>query len=426
MCLALSGAEQSEQDQWAQWRGPLGNGVAPQADPPVTWSEEKNVRWKVALPGKGHSSPVVWGDRLFLTTAMAHGEPVDPPVGRRPGEHDNTLKVQTNTFIVLAINRKDGKVLWQTTVRDQVPHEGRHNTGSFASASPVTDGERVYAFFGSHGLYCLDWNGKVLWQRDLGDMHSKHGHGEGSSPALFGETLVVNWDHEGPSFAVAFDKRTGKERWRNERDEPSSWSTPHIVTGHGDPQVVNSAANRIRSYDLASGALIWECGGLSHNVVAGPVSGDGILVAGSSYEKQAILGIHLDGATGDITGTDQVAWFEHYDTPYVPALLLYQGNVYYLRHYQGVLTCRNAQTGEVVYGRTRLPGIRNVYSSPVAAANRIYITSMDGATVVFTAGSEPEILAQNSLDDSFSASAALVGKELFLRGEQSLYCIAEQ
>ncbi len=426
MCLAESGAESGEENQWAQWRGPLGNGVAPNADPPVTWSEEKNVRWKVALPGKGHSSPVVWGDRVFLTTAIPHGEEVDPPVGRRPGEHDNTLKVRTNEFVVLAVNRNDGKILWQTTVRDQVPHEGRHNTGSFASASPVTDGERVYAFFGSHGLYCLDWSGKILWQRDLGDMESKHGHGEGSSPALYGDTLVVNWDHEGPSFVVALDKLTGKERWRNERDEPTSWSTPHVFVHEGWPQVAISAANRIRSYDLASGALIWECGGLSHNVVTGPVSDDGVLVAGSSYEKQAILGIRLDGATSDITGGEQVAWIRHYDTPYVPSLLLYESNVYFLRHYQGVLTCLNAKTGEEVYSRARLPGIGNVYSSPVAANGRVYITSMDGVTVVFTAGAEPKVLGENSLDDSFSASAALAGKELFLRGEKSLYCIAEE
>ncbi len=422
MCLA----EPADADYWAQWRGPLGNGVAPDADPPVRWSEDENVRWKVALPGKGHSSPVVWGDRVFLTTAIPHGEEREPPVGRRPGGHDNTLKVRTNAFAVLAFNRRDGQIVWQTPVRDQVPHEGRHNTGSFASASTITDGKRVYAFFGSHGLYCLDWEGNILWERDLGDMHSKHGHGEGSSPALFGDTLVVNWDHEGPSFVVAFNKLTGEERWRKDRDEPTSWSTPHVFVHEGKPQVAISAANRVRSYDLANGSLIWECGGLSHNVVAGPVSSDGFLVAGSSYEKQAILGIRLDGTIGDITGTKQVAWIRRYDTPYVPSLLLYEDNVYFLRHYQGVLTCLNAKTGEEVYSRARLPGIGNVYSSPVAAKGRVYITSLNGVTVVLTAGADPTVLSQNSLDDSFSASAALVGKELFLRGDKSLYCITEK
>lgn len=425
LILAFLPSRAADESPWAQWRGPLGNGVAPHADPPVTWSEDQNVRWKVPLPGRGHSSPVVWKDRLFLTTAIPHGEEVDPTAGRRPGEHDNTLKVRPTKFVVLAIDRKDGAILWQTTVRDTIPHEGRHNTGSFASASPTTDGKRVYAFFGSHGLYCLDWEGTVLWQQDLGDMHTKHGHGEGATPVLHGDTLVVNWDHEGPSFVVAFDKHTGKQLWKNDRDEPTSWSSPHVVTVEGKPQVVVSATNRIRSYDLATGKLIWECGGLSHNVVAGPVSQDGILICGSSYEKQAILAIRLQGAEGDLTGTKQVAWIKRRDTPYVPSLLLYRGLVYYLRHYQGVLTCRDARTGEEIYARARLPGIRNVYSSPVAADGRIYITSLDGLTTVFTHGAEPEALAQNQLDDRFNASAALVGKELFLRGEKFLYCIAE-
>jgi outer membrane protein assembly factor BamB len=190
-------------------------------------------------------------------------------------------------------------------------------------------------------------------------------------------------------------------------------------------QVVVSAANRIRSYDLANGNLLWECGGLSHNVVAGPVSHDGLVICGSSYEKQAILGIRLDGAAGDLTGSGNVAWIKRRDTPYVPSLLLYNGLVYYHRHYQGILTCRKATTGEALYERARLRGIRNVYASPVAAADRIYVTSLDGQTLVFTAGKEPEALALNALDDSFSASAALVDGAIVLRGDKSIYCIAE-
>ena len=411
---------------WAQWRGPLDTGVATTADPPLEWSETKNIKWKISTIGYGTSSPIVWDDRIFLTTSIPHGEEKKPAAGIRPGAHDNTTKVQKTKFIVFAVNREDGKILWQTTVRNQVPHESRHDTGSYASASPITDGERIYAFFGSTGVYCLDWNGEVLWKKDLGEMHTKHGHGEGSSPTLYGDTLVVNWDHEGPSFVVAFDKHTGKELWRNERDEPTSWSSPHVLMHNGKAQVVVSAANRIRSYDLGTGELIWECGGLSHNVVAGPVSADGFVICGSSYEKQAILGINLDETKGDITNSDNVAWIKRHDTPYVPSLLLYQNHVYYLRHYQGVMTCLKVKTGEEVYTRARLPGIGNVYASPVAANGRIYITSLEGNTLVFTAGAEPEVLSVNSLDDSFSASAALVGKELFLRGDKSLYCIAEE
>jgi outer membrane protein assembly factor BamB len=411
---------------WGQWRGPLDTGVATTADPPVEWSETKNIKWKVRNVGHGTSSPIVWEDRIFLTTSVPHGAESDPDSGVRPGAHDNTTKVQETKFLVLAVNREDGEMLWQTTVAYQIPHESRHDTGSYASASPTTDGERIYAFFGSNGLYCLDWNGEVLWEKDLGDMHSKHGHGEGSSPTLYGGILVVNWDHEGPSFAVALDKRTGKELWRNDRDEPTSWSSPHVVVHQGNPQVVISAANRIRSYDLDTGKQIWECGGLSHNVVAGPVSEDGFVICGSSYEKQAILGISLDGAKGDITDTNKVVWIKRHDTPYVPSLLLYDGHVYYLRHYQGVLTCLEAKTGKEVYSRARLPGIGSAYASPVAANGRIYITSLEGNTLVFTAGINPEVLSVNELDDSFSASASLVGKEIFLRGDRFLYCISEE
>ena len=411
---------------WAQWRGPLDTGVATTADPPVEWSETKNIKWKVPTIGHGTSSPIVWDNLIFLTTSIAHGDGNEPAAGVRPGAHDNTIKVQKTQFVVLAVNRQDGKMLWQTTVADQAPHESRHDTGSYASASPITDGERIYAFFGSNGLYCLDLNGKVLWEKDLGDMHTKHGHGEGSSPTLYGETLVVNWDHEGPSFVMAIDKLTGEELWKEERDEPTSWSSPHVVVHEGKPQVVISAANRIRSYDLGTGELIWECGGLSHNVVAGPVSEDGYIVCGSSYEKQAILGIKLEGAQGDITNSDNVAWIKRHDTPYVPSLLLYDGHVYYLRHYQGVLTCLKVKTGEEVYSRARLPGIGKVYASPVAASGRIYLSSLEGNTVVFTAGENPEVLSVNSLDDSFSASAALVGEELILRGEKFLYSIEDR
>jgi outer membrane protein assembly factor BamB len=242
---------------------------------------------------------------------------------------------------------------------------------------------------------------------------------------LFGNTLVVNWDHEGQSFTVALDKRTGKQLWKIARDEVTSWATPIVVEHDGKPQLIISGTNRIRGFDLATGRVIWECDGLSANIVATPVSADGMVYAGSSYDTRAMLAIRLEGAKGDITGTDRVAWIRTRGTPYVPSPLLYGESLYFLRHYQGVLTRLIARTGEEQDDPFRLPEIRNVYASPVGAAGRVYITDLDGTTVVISHGDSPTVLAINRLDDSFSASATPVGGELFLRGERYLYCIAE-
>jgi outer membrane protein assembly factor BamB len=324
----------------------------------------------------------------------------------------------------LAIDRGTGEILWQRTVRDERPHEGAHATGSWASNSPVTDGEHLFAFFGSRGLYALDLDGKVLWEVDLGKMQSFHGHGEGSSPALYGDTLVVNWDHQGESFVIALDKRTGTQRWKTARDEITSWSTPLIVEHAGKQQVVVGATKRVRAYDLATGKQLWACGGLSRNVVASPVASDGLVFVGNSYDWQAMMAIRLS-SEGDVTGTDAVVWKQDRHTPYVPSPVLYGGMLCYLKHNQAVLTCVEAKTGKTIFGPQRLPGVRNVFASPVGAADRIYIADRDGNTSVIKRSESFEVLATNHLDDGFSASPAIAGDELFLRGERHLYCLAE-
>ena len=427
----MAGADTADPDAlhyWPQWRGPLANGVAPQANPPVEWSETKNVRWKILLAGTGHSTPIVWGDRIFLTAAIPYGQAVPPSRLRAPGTHDNHLSVQPHKFVVLAINRQDGKILWQKMVHKELPQEPGHLTSSLASNSPVTDGEHVFAFFGSRGLYCFDLDGGKKWQDDLGEMQTKHAHGEGSSPMLYGQTLIINWDHEGDSLVVAFDKRTGKERWKVARDELTSWATPIVVEHAGKPQVIISGTHRLRGYDLTNGSIIWECGGLSANIVASPVAGDGMVFAGSSYVKRALLAIKLKGAAGDITGTDRVAWSRIRGAPYVPSPLLYGDTLYTLRHYQGVLSRVNIMSGEDQGGPFRLQGVRNVYASPVGAAQRLYITDREGITLVIKhqKNHAPTVLGQNKLNDSFSASAALVGGDLILRGHKYLYCIAAE
>ena len=417
--------ELDERKQWGQWRGPLGTGVAPDGNPPLTWSETENVRWKTSIPGKGHSTPVIWGDRIYLTTAIPVGQVSTPHGTTAHGAHDNVPPSKRHEFVVFAVDRNDGKIVWQRTVSTHRPHDSTHETGSWASNSPVTDGKRVFASFGSGGLYALDRDGKLLWQSDLGLLRIKHGHGEGSSPALGGETLVVNWDHEGDSFVVALDRRSGKQRWKVPRDEGTSWSSPLIVQHDGGSQVIVAATNRVRSYDLDDGRLIWECGGLSGNVVASPVAADGHVYVANSYETRSMLAIRLEGARGDLTGTDAVVWTRNRDTPYVPSPVLYGDSLCFLKHYQSLLTCVHATTGTALFGPERLPGIRNVYASPVGAAGRIYIVDLDGSALVIENGKKLEVLARNRLDDSFSASPAIVGDELFLRGERHLYCIAE-
>ena len=404
----------------------MGTGAAPHANPPVEWSETENIRWKIALPGTGHSTPIVWGDRVLITTAVPYGDPMEPRYDSAHGAHDSVPVTQRHRFIVLAVSRREGKILWQRTLHTEVPHEGGHLSGTFASHSPVTDGEHVFAFFGSRGIYALDLDGELQWKADLGEMQTKHAHGEGSSPALHGDTVIINWDHEGRSFVIAFDKRTGDERWRVAREEVTSWATPIVVEHGGKPQLIISGTNRVRGYDLVTGNVIWECGGLSANVVATPVSADGMVYAASSYDTRAMLAIRLDGAKGDITGTDQVVWSRRRGTPYVPSPLLYGDSLYFLHHYQGILSRVHAKTGEERTGPFRLGGIRNVYASPVGAANRLYITDRHGTTLVMSHASLPKMLAVNRLDDSFSASAAVAGGELFLRGQRNLYCIAEE
>jgi outer membrane protein assembly factor BamB len=411
---------------WPQWRGPTGTGAAPEATPPLTWSETRNVRWKLPLTGRGHSSPVVADGRVFLTMAVPVGEGVSPVFDEAPGSHDNVGVTHTHSFRVMAVDLASGTIAWEREVARSFPHEGGHATGSLASNSPVTDGQAVYAFFGSRGLYCLDASdGSMRWKRDLGRLTTHHAHGEGASPALHDGTLVVPWDQESGSRIFAFDAATGRELWTSARDEITSWATPLVAVVGGVPQVILSATTRIRAYDLASGRPVWECAGMSRNVIATPVAADGRLYCGCSYDRRAMIAISLEGAAGDITATDHVLWSTNQRTPYVPSPLLYDGRLYFLNHYQGILSCLTGATGDRAALPVRLKDIDDVYASPVGAAGRVYITDRSGLTVVVAHDASLAELARNQLDDQFSASAALTGPDLLLRGEKHLYCLRE-
>jgi outer membrane protein assembly factor BamB len=337
---------------------------------------------------------------------------------RPPGVHK---------FVVMAIDRQTGRTVWERVAREQAPHEQGHaDNSTWASGSPLTDGERLYAYFESFGIYAYDLEGELLWQKDLGDKRMRNEFGEGSTPALFGNTLVIVWDHlngDG-SFVVALDKRDGRELWRVPRPEIDTWATPLIVEVNGRAQVIVPALERIRAYDLENGSIVWEGDGLTMNAIPSPVYDDGVAYLMSGFRGNDLRAVRLADARGNIDGTSAVVWSFDRDTPYVPSPILVDGILYFLKTNSGVLSAFNAKTGTPHYQNQRLESVPNMFASPVSAQGRIYFPGREGATLVLKAGPTFEVLATNTLDDGFDASPALAGNEIFLRGYKNLYAIA--
>jgi outer membrane protein assembly factor BamB len=324
----------------------------------------------------------------------------------------------------MCLDRASGEKIWQKTAARLVPHEGHHDTNTYASASAVTDGQHVYASFGSRGLYCYDIQGNLVWERDLGDMETRLGFGEGSTPTLHGDTLVVNWDHEGQSFIVALDAKSGETRWQKERDEQTTWATPLVIDRGGRTQVVTNGENRVRSYDLTSGDLLWECGGQAANPIPSPVQLNDLVICVTGYRGYAAYAIPLD-SSGDLTGTDKIAWSMDDHTPYISSPLLYEGKLYLTKGRNAIASCVDAATGEVHYSEQRLPETGTMYASPVGAAGRVYFTNREGTTTVIEHGPEFKVLSINKLDEGIDASPAIVGDTMYIRGEKHLYAITE-
>ena len=343
--------------------------------------------------------------------------------GRRRGMRGTSTKL-IHKFNVVSVDRKTGEIQWETTVKEELPLESTHNLGSWASNSPITDGKNIYAYFGSRGLFCLDFKGNINWEQDWGQMEKVMSFGEGSSPALYGDKIVVQWDHQGESFLVCLNKKTGEEVWKKDRDEATSWATPLILKVNDKVQVITSATTKVRSYDLETGDIIWESTGLTRNVIPNPVFADGILYVMSGYRGNALQAIDLANAEGDISGTDKIIWEYNENTPYTPAPVLMDGYLYFLRANNGQLSCLDAKTGEVQYSTEKVEGISSIFSSPTGANGMLYIAGTENVTVV-KAGPEFEILSQNKLDDTFHSSPVIIGDDLFLRGFKSLYCFAK-
>jgi outer membrane protein assembly factor BamB len=412
---------------WPQWRGPTWNGVAPQADPPVTWSETQNLRWKTPIEGRGWATPIVWGDRIFLLTAIALDKKIPIPDVIPAGtpninKHPQVIgSWKPQKLAIVCVDRINGKLLWTQSVREGMPHQGHHRKGGFASASPVTDGQHVYAYFGSFGLYCYDFEGRFVWKKNFEPQAMEDSLGEGTSPALSGNTLVIVVDQELQSYVMAIDKRTGVDIWKQNREEPSNWSTPRIFTHAGRRQVVVNGVT-VRSYDLDTGELLWRCGGHTAGAIPMPAVGHGLVFTASGWRKDVLQAIKL-GQRGDLTGSESVVWSLSRGTPYVPCPMLWGKEIYLLED-QSFFSCYRATDGELHY-KHRLPGFLKFSASPVGAADRIYLLSEAGKTVVLQNGPEIKVLAINELDEKFHASPAIVGNAIYLRGDKHLFCFAK-
>lgn len=414
-------AQDKNSDNWPQWRGPLGTGAAVKGNPPVEFSETKNLKWKAEIPGFGNATPIVWNDKIIVQSAVQTDEK-----GNLGNSKENNAMSPNSTeyihdFKVFCVNRNSGKIEWETTVISEMPLENTHELGSWASNSPVTDGEYIYAYFGSRGLYCLDFEGKIRWKRDFGQMEKKMAFGEGASPALYKDRIFILWDHEKDSWLYCVDKNTGEDVWKVERDEATSWSTPMVVEANGKTQVITAATKAIRSYDVESGELLWSGTGLTGNVIPNPMVEKGILYVMSGFRGSAMQAIDLSKAKGDITGTDAIVWEYNQDTPYTPCAVLMNGKLYFLRVNNGFLSCLNAGDGSVVYSKEKVEGISTLFSSPAGVADRIYIAA-ENICVVINAGEKYELLESNQLEDNFHASPVIAGNQLILRGFKSLYC----
>jgi outer membrane protein assembly factor BamB len=418
-CAVVLSVDVMSGSEWPQWRGPFNNGMAA-GDAPLTWNEA-DVSWRLAIPGRGHSTPVVAGDRMFLTTAIPTGKGSAPrTAGPAGGGADAGLE---HRFDILAINRTTGKLLWQRTALVATPHEGYHRVyGSFASNSPVTDGTRVFAFFGSRGLYAYDMNGELLWKKDFGvRMRMDMAFGEGTPLTLHDGRLLLHFDHLETGYLVMLDAATGREIWRTKRTEQYNWAAPYVVHHGGRRQVIVNGLT-VRSYDFETGEFLWEAAGLGENTIPQPIHHEDLVFAMSGHTKQILMAIRL-GRSGNLTATDAMVWSTARGASYTPSPVLHDGRLYVVTD-SGRISCFDAETGKPHYQQQRLPKPYNFKASPVGANGKLYLATEEGDVVVIRMGDRFEVLATNTLDDqSFIASPVIVAGTIYLRSRTHLFAI---
>lgn len=418
------------QTNWPQWRGIDGSGISADKSLPTEWSESKNIRWKAPIAGRGHSSPIVWGARVFLTTSIEG--PVVPGAQAvrhfRKGQEylhpDSVGADHSYTLKLICLALDSGKVLWEKTVYEGTAYDNRHRKNTYASTTPATDGKYVYVSFEAEGLYCYDFEGKRIWKTSLGRI-AKGGMGPGTSPVLFENLVILQCDQEygENSFIAAVDKRTGKEVWRTVRDQRRSWATPLIVKAGPRAELVTSGPNRIIAYDPANGRQLWQAPGVESNPIPSPVFGDGLVFVTAGSDAKRAFAIRV-GGSGDLAGTSNVVWRYDKGTAYVPSPILYNQYLYLLTD-AGALTCLEAATGNVIY-QARMPVATKFTASPVAFDGKIMIVSEDGDSFIVKAGSVPEILHASGLREAVYASPAIAQGKILIRGASNLYCIARE
>lgn len=419
--------------RWPQFRGPGSRGVADGADLPGRWSPDQNIAWEREVPGRGWSSPVVWGDRVYLTTAVNLGESEDPKKGLYFGGNRPEVPDSVHQWKVLALDLQTGEILWQQMVHEGVPKTAIHLKNSFASETPVTDGENVYAYFGGVGLFCLDRDGNPRWSYPFPAHKTRYGWGYAASPVLYEDQVLIVNDNDEDSYFVAINRQTGKETWRVARDEKSNWTSPFVWKNSLRTEIVTLGTNKCRAYDL-DGKLLYEFGGHSSIAIATPYADGDLLYVSSGYvlgRKKPIFAVR-PGGSGDISlsqgeaENDYIAWCQKNAGPYNPSTIVYDGRLYVL-YDMGLIACYDATTGEEIYGKKRLKNGRAFTSSPWAYDGKIFFLNEDGVTTVIKAGPEFEVLWTNPLgDDSMCmATPAIAGDRLLVRTAKKLYCIRD-
>lgn len=417
------------QDHWPQFRGSPAAAAVGDKALPVTWGAKSNIVWQTDIPGRGWSSPVVWGERVFLTAVINDKTP-EPRKGLYIQDLYGKIPPGEHSWKLYCLHVADGKLLWEKTVHQGAPGSAIHLKNTYASETPVTDGTHVYVYFGNLGIYCYDMSGVLVWSKKLGTYKTRMGWGTGASPVLYKDMLVVVNDNEDRSFLVALDKKTGRELWQVERDEKSNWATPFIWENEQRVEIVTCGTKRVRSYAL-DGQLLWELAGMSVIVIPMPSAQNGLLYISAGYILDSSRPVYAikPGAMGDISLKDKeesnayVAWCQKKAGPYHPSPVVYDGYLYVLLD-KGLLSCYDARTGKEIYSRQRIdPASDKFTASPWAAGGKIYCLSEDGDTYVVRAGPKFEVLARNSLDDMCLASPALVRGNILLRTASKLYRI---